>query len=53
MRTAGADAAKDTPPGGNIRLQAQRQGGELVIEVIDDGLGIPAAALAKAFEVVA
>ena len=35
------NAAKYTPDGGDIRLSAQVEGTEVVIELVDNGLGIP------------
>jgi RNA polymerase sigma factor (sigma-70 family) len=37
-----ANAAKHTPPGSRIELMARRQAGQAVVEVRDDGPGIPA-----------
>ncbi|MEJ8836092.1 ATP-binding protein [Ramlibacter sp. AN1133] len=45
-----SNAAKYTPPGGHIRLSARREGQEAIVEVADDGVGIPPAAQAKVFD---
>ncbi len=44
------NAARYTNPGGNIQIAVQEQGGEVVIQVIDDGLGIEPALLPRVFE---
>ncbi len=44
------NAAKYTPPGGQIDLVAESDGREVAIRVIDTGIGIPAAMLPKIFE---
>ncbi|MFT3914149.1 MAG: PAS domain S-box protein [Anaeromyxobacteraceae bacterium] len=44
------NAAKYTDPGGHIRLSAARDGDEARVTVRDDGIGIPAAALPRIFE---
>ncbi|MRW86759.1 response regulator [Pseudoduganella sp. FT26W] len=44
------NAAKYTPPGGDIELVAEVIGGEVVVRVIDSGIGIPAAMLPRIFE---
>ena len=44
------NAAKFTPPGGRIRLQARRAGAELTIAVIDSGVGLTPENLASAFD---
>jgi signal transduction histidine kinase/ActR/RegA family two-component response regulator len=44
------NAAKYTPPGGDIELVAEVVGGEVVVRVIDSGIGIPAAMLPRIFE---
>ncbi|MEJ6020670.1 sensor histidine kinase [Ramlibacter sp. PS4R-6] len=44
------NAAKYTPLGGNIRLAARSEGHEAVVEIRDDGLGIPVTAQARIFE---
>jgi PAS domain S-box-containing protein len=43
------NSAKYTDPGGRIELLAERQGGEVVVTVQDNGIGIPAEALADLF----
>jgi PAS domain S-box-containing protein len=45
-----SNAAKYTPPGGHIQLNARREGREVVVEVVDNGMGIPVAAQAKVFD---
>ncbi len=44
------NAAKYTEPGGRISLTGEVSGGEVVVEVRDNGLGIPADALPRIFE---
>ncbi len=44
-----SNAAKYTEPGGRIRLEAVRDGGDIVVSVVDTGIGIPAAHLAHVF----
>ncbi len=44
-----SNAAKYTEPGGRIRLEAVRDGGDVVVSVVDSGIGIPAAHLAHVF----
>ncbi len=44
------NAAKYTPPKGQIRLTVERQDGAVVIRVQDTGIGIPAAMLSQIFE---
>lgn len=44
------NAAKYTPDGGRIRLSVQREGGDISIEVADNGVGISAEMLPKIFE---
>ncbi len=44
-----SNAAKYTEPGGRIRLEAVREGGSVVVSVVDSGIGIPAAHLAHVF----
>ena len=44
------NAAKYTPQNGHIELSAWREGRDAVIRVKDTGMGIPAAALPKVFE---
>jgi CheY-like chemotaxis protein len=43
-------AARHTPPGGRISLQARARGDELVLSVRDSGTGIPADVLPRIFE---
>lgn len=43
------NAARHTPPGTAVRVRAFALGGELAIEVADDGPGIPAADRARVF----
>jgi PAS domain S-box-containing protein len=47
------NAAKYTEPGGTITLSAERQGGELVVSVRDNGMGIPAEMLPYVFDLFA
>jgi signal transduction histidine kinase/ActR/RegA family two-component response regulator len=44
------NAAKYTEPGGHIALSARRQGGDAVIEVRDDGIGIAPTLLPRIFD---
>jgi CheY-like chemotaxis protein len=44
------NAAKYTPEGGHIRLTAERDGGQAVIRVADDGEGITAEMLPRVFD---
>jgi PAS domain S-box-containing protein len=44
------NSAKYTPPGGHIRLTARRDAGQVVIDVADNGLGIPAESLPHIFD---
>jgi signal transduction histidine kinase len=44
------NAVKYTPQGGHIALSARREGGEVVIDVADNGIGIAAEHLARVFE---
>jgi signal transduction histidine kinase len=45
-----SNAAKFTEPGGSIRLEAVREGGDVVVSVVDSGIGIRSAHLAHVFE---
>jgi len=45
-----SNAVTFSPPGGTIRLSAQRQGGDVVISITDDGPGIPEGKLEAVFE---
>jgi CheY-like chemotaxis protein/anti-sigma regulatory factor (Ser/Thr protein kinase) len=47
------NACKYTEPGGRIELSAERQGSDVAISVTDTGIGIPAEALPKVFEMFA
>ncbi len=44
-----SNAVKFTEPGGHIRLEAVREGRNVVISVVDSGIGIPPAHLAHVF----
>ena len=44
------NAIEASPDGGTVRLSAFREGGEAVIEIRDDGPGIPADVLPKIFD---
>jgi PAS domain S-box-containing protein len=44
------NAAKYTPLGGHVTLRARREGLEAVVEVADNGLGIPVDSQARIFE---
>jgi signal transduction histidine kinase/CheY-like chemotaxis protein len=44
------NAAKYTDPGGHISVAARHEGGQVVIEVTDDGMGIPADLLPRVFD---
>lgn len=44
-----ANAAKYTEPGGRVRLQAERDGADVVLTVADSGIGIPPDHLAHVF----
>ena len=45
-----SNAAKFTEPGGHIRLEAVRDGGDVVMSVVDSGIGIRAGHLEHVFE---
>jgi signal transduction histidine kinase len=44
------NALRYTPPGGHVRVRVTRVDGEAVLEVTDDGPGIPAEARARLFD---
>jgi PAS domain S-box-containing protein len=44
------NAAKYTPPRGQIMLSLEREGGEAVVRVADNGVGIPAELVPKVFD---
>lgn len=44
------NAAKYSPPGTTIRLSARREGDSVVVEVADEGIGIPPADLERIFD---
>jgi len=44
-----SNAAKYTPPGGHIVLKACKNIHEIIVQITDDGIGIPAEAQAKVF----
>ncbi|MDG3007162.1 PAS domain S-box protein [Paludisphaera mucosa] len=44
------NSAKYTAHGGRIRLKARREAAEVVVEVQDDGIGIPAESLPRLFD---
>jgi PAS domain S-box-containing protein len=48
-----ANAARYTPPGGRLSLSARSDGARVQVEVSDNGIGIPAAGLARVFEMFA
>lgn len=45
-----SNAAWYTEPGGAVRVEADKEGGEVVVRVVDSGVGIPEAALGQIFE---
>jgi PAS domain S-box-containing protein len=47
------NAAKYTEPGGRIGLTAERQGGDVVVSVKDDGMGIAPEMLPRVFQIFA
>jgi PAS domain S-box-containing protein len=47
------NAAKYTPPGGEIRVSIAREGGEAVLRVRDNGIGMDATLLPRVFELFA
>ncbi len=44
------NAIRHTPAGGLVRVQARRMGGDVLVEVVDSGEGIPAASLGRVFD---
>jgi signal transduction histidine kinase/DNA-binding response OmpR family regulator len=47
------NAAKYTPPSGEIRVRTRRDGGEAVVTISDDGVGISAETLPRVFDLFA
>ncbi|MEP6790417.1 MAG: ATP-binding protein, partial [Ramlibacter sp.] len=47
------NAAKYTPPGGQLGLQVRREGTRAVIQVTDNGVGVPAEMLERIFQLFA
>src|SRR5690606_1405987 len=45
-----SNAVTFSPPGGTIRLSAQRQGGDVVVSIADEGPGIPEGKLEAVFQ---
>lgn len=45
-----SNAVKYTPEGGHIRISLQREDGQVIISVIDDGIGIPEEKRGKIFD---
>jgi PAS domain S-box-containing protein len=45
-----SNACKYTQPGGRIRMTVMRQGGEVVVRVIDSGIGIPPEDTGRVFD---
>ena len=45
-----SNAARYTPPGGHIEVRARREGGRAVLEVEDDGQGMPAELVPRVFD---
>lgn len=48
-----ANAARYTPPGGRLSLSARSDGARVQVEVSDNGIGIPADAMPRVFEMFA
>jgi CheY-like chemotaxis protein len=46
-----SNAARYTPPGGHIEVRARRDGGVAVLEVEDDGQGMPSELLPRVFDI--
>lgn len=44
------NAAKYTPTEGDIHVHARREGGEVILEVTDNGIGIPAETIGRVFD---
>jgi signal transduction histidine kinase len=44
------NAAKYTPPGGEIRVESRQERGQAIVTISDNGVGIPPDLLAKVFE---
>jgi PAS domain S-box-containing protein len=45
-----SNAAKYTPEGGEVRVSVAREAGEMVVHVIDNGIGIPDGSLDQVFD---
>jgi two-component system CheB/CheR fusion protein len=45
-----SNAAKYTPPGGHIEVAARADGGQAILTVTDDGVGIPPSMLSRVFD---
>jgi signal transduction histidine kinase/ActR/RegA family two-component response regulator len=45
-----SNAARYTPPGGHIQVRARRESGQAVLEVEDDGQGMPPDLVSRAFD---
>jgi signal transduction histidine kinase len=45
-----ANAVKYNRPGGAVTVRARRSGGEVILEVVDTGIGVPAEAVPRLFD---